>query len=587
MTAGAPAVAPARVGTLGVVVVHEPSAPVDDLASVRGLRPQVDELLVVANGPTERAGAVDAGTTWVEFETNRGTAAAWNEGLRTATERGHGYMFLLDQDSVPGPDAVATARAEMAAHDLAAVVQPVRADRLGLDPFPMNTVASGSLYRVEALNEVGGFDERLFVDEVDHELLVRLARSGYRIAPLSEATIDHEVGSPRRVTALGLSGQASGHGRQRRHLQGYSAGILARRLVRHEPAAAARLVLRQALTAGKDVVARQGGSALALVAGAARGAATRRPPTRAATRACPFCRGPLLGLFASVPDWIFGNGRPADYYRCARCGALATGQVPTPAELASWYSEYYTHQAEEPERHRWSRWWPTPARSLELRQMRRYFSADGETGRFLEVGTGSGERLIEFADAGWDVVGQDVDPAAGRRARARGLTVHTVAVDELVGREAPFDLIGLSHVLEHAVDPENLLTACAQLLAPGGRICVICPNAHASGRWIFGRWWFGLDPPRHLSVPTVAAMGELTAGLGLEVIELRTAATNAAVILGGSMARGLYPRLPAGAAHRVVRFSTALLGQVVGRAALVVHDRLGEEVVWIGQRARA
>jgi SAM-dependent methyltransferase len=201
-------------------------------------------------------------------------------------------------------------------------------------------------------------------------------------------------------------------------------------------------------------------------------------------------------------------------------------------------------------------------------------------GRFLEVGTGSGERLVQFAGAGWDVVGQDIDPKAGHLARAQGVTVHDCDVAELVGREAPFDLIGLSHVLEHAGDPGEMLRACAALLAPGGRICVISPNANAFGRLLFGRWWFGLEQPRHLAIPTVGSLAHLTARLGLATEDVDSVATNGAVILGGSLARPLEGRLPG----RVARFSTACLGQVLSRVAVTMDHRLGEEVVWVGGR---
>ena len=580
---------PSGSSTLGVVVVHEPGGVVADLPAVRDLVDQVDELLLVFNGPIkeEAALAFDDRVRCIGFDTNRGTAAAWNAGLSAAAARGHRYLYLLDQDSRPFPDAVARAVVHLNASRASAIVQPAVPDRLGLDPFPWNTVASGSLYEAAALQEVGAFDERLFVDEVDHELLARLMGAGRTVEQLATPSIAHATGTPREITLVGHRAVVSGHTPARRRLQGYSAGLLIRRHLRDAPLTSARLLARQSLTAVKDLAAGERPSVRSLVTGILDGFAASKPPRSAAFRPCPYCDGVLLGRFGVVPDWLFGTGPPGEVYRCSTCGALAAGRVPGEDEIASWYESYYTHNVEPERSRRWSAFWPTPRRRREADELRRYLSAPGSTGRFLEVGAGSGQRLIEFAAAGWEVVGQDLDPMAGRLARAEGISIHRCTVDELVGREQPFDLIGLSHVLEHAPDPRAMLQACAALLAQGGQICVISPNAESFGRRLFGRWWFGLDQPRHLAIPTIESMMRVTAPLDLQLACSKSVATNGAVILGGSLDRAIRNRLPPGNLRRASRSLTALLGQSMGRVAIRLHSGLGEEVVWVGHRPSA
>lgn len=581
-------VSPCASHTLGVVVAHQPDRPIAETPAVRDLLPQVDQLLVVCNGSHTDASTSGDATPgpirWIAFETNRGTAAAWNAALAVARKSGYRYLYLLDQDSTPSPDAVAQALSRIAFGGAAAVVQPALQDRLRLDPFPWNTVASGSLLDVEVLEGLGGFDERLFVDEVDHEIFDRMVRSGYKVMPLANATIGHQTGSPRQIRFMGRSAVVSGHSVERRRLQGFSAGLLARRYIRAAPATSVRLLLRQALTAAKDLSAGERDSARSVLAGLLTGATTGQSPTQAAERGCPYCGGPLLGRFADVPDWLFGTGSHTDVYWCSDCGALVAGRVPGSQEIASWYDDYYTHTVEPARTRVWSGLWPTPGRRRELDRLRRYLSPLGEVGRFLEVGTGSGERLDQFAEAGWEVVGQDLDPKAGYLARHRGIKVHECPVGELVGREQPFDLIGLNHVLEHVAEPRALLEACAALLAPGGRICIISPNAEGLGRLLFGRWWFGLDQPRHLAIPTLKSLEQVTAPLGLRPTCAETVSTNAAVMLGGSLSRGFQQHLPPGHLRRATGFSMNFLGQAMGRSAIALHHRLGEEVVWVGHR---
>jgi SAM-dependent methyltransferase len=222
-----------------------------------------------------------------------------------------------------------------------------------------------------------------------------------------------------------------------------------------------------------------------------------------------------------------------------------------------------------------------------MERLRWYLTPPSPPGRFLEVGAGLGERLVQFTEAGWEVVGQDIDPKAARLARDRGILVHQCPVTELVGRERLFDLIGLSHVLEHATDPAEMLRACAALLAPGGRICVVSPNARSLGRKLFGRWWFGLEQPRHLAIPTVESLERLADRLGLQTVSAGSAATNGAVILGGSLIRIFDTHLSPGPLRRSARFATALVGQSLGRAGTLISGRIGEEVVWLACRSES
>lgn len=560
--------------TLGVVVVHEPPGPIAELPAVRDLLPQVDELLIIRNG--DAGTAAGDGFRVVSFSTNRGTAAAWNAALALAGEGGHRHLYLLDQDSGPGPDAVAAARVQMGREGAAAVLQPAARARYRLDPFPWNTVASGSLYDVEVVKAVGGFDERLFVDEVDHELHARLMEAGHTVSSLPRATIDHRAGSPREMRVAGRTAVISGHSAERRRLQGYSAGLLVRRYLLRAPATAGRLLLRQALTMAKDLAGGEPTSARAMAVGLLAGAATGSPPATAAVFPCPYCRGPVVGRFSAPPG---------DVYRCIRCGALTDGGIASADEVASTAWEPRTDLAEPAPNGAWRRRWPTPRRRREMAFLTWYFTPPNPVGRFLEVGTGSGGRLVQFADAGWDVVGQDLDPKAGRVARDRGIDVYQCPVSDLVGRVAPFDLIGLRHVLEDAADPGEVLGACAALLAPGGLIWVISPNAGALGRLLFGRWWRSLEKSGRFAIPTVGSLERLGVRTGLETEHAASVATNAAALLGGSLGRLVDERLPAAGVRGRARFSTALLGQAIGRTAFRLHQRFGEEVVWAGRRA--
>jgi SAM-dependent methyltransferase len=61
-----------------------------------------------------------------------------------------------------------------------------------------------------------------------------------------------------------------------------------------------------------------------------------------------------------------------------------------------------------------------------------------------------------------------------------------------------FDVITMSHVIEHVHEPIQVLEACYRLLKPGGQLWIETPNISSLGRSRFQHNWRGLETPRHL-----------------------------------------------------------------------------------------
>jgi SAM-dependent methyltransferase len=97
-----------------------------------------------------------------------------------------------------------------------------------------------------------------------------------------------------------------------------------------------------------------------------------------------------------------------------------------------------------------------------------------------------------------------------------------------------FDAATLSHVIEHVPDPVALLREIGRILKPGGRLVVTTPNSKSLGHGWFQRYWIGLDPPRHLNIFTLSALRECANRAGLHVVETKSTAANADIVLGGS-----------------------------------------------------
>lgn len=205
----------------------------DALGSLRRQSLQGAEVVVVDNGSTdgtpERLAAEYPEVTVLALPTNRGFAAAVNEGIRASSGE---VVVLMNNDTVAEPGWLeALVRAVESAPDIGACASrmliaaaPDRidsaGDRMGLfasaighgEPDGphfstrrevLTASAGAAAYRRSVLEEVGLFDERFFAYFEDVDLGLRLRLAGYRCVYVPEARI-HHVGSAtaRRIPEL-------------------------------------------------------------------------------------------------------------------------------------------------------------------------------------------------------------------------------------------------------------------------------------------------------------------------------------------------------------------------------------------------
>ena len=142
------------------------------------------------------------------------------------------------------------------------------------------------------------------------------------------------------------------------------------------------------------------------------------------------------------------------------------------------------------------------------------------TGRLLDIGCNEGRGLRTYKSNGFQAEGLELNETAAAHAREAGFRVHTCLLDRF-DPAVPFDFAVLSNVLEHSLDPRQMLLDTHRILAGGGRIWISCPNGDSWLRKAFGRSWINWHVPFHISHFSRGTLRQLLTETGYERIEIR------------------------------------------------------------------
>ena len=151
----------------------------------------------------------------------------------------------------------------------------------------------------------------------------------------------------------------------------------------------------------------------------------------------------------------------------------------------------------------------------------RYLPAPANDRRLLDVGFGGGTFLDAASRAGWIASGVDPDPVAVSNGKQRGLDVRLGGIEAFLDQSPLYDVVTMSHVIEHVHDPITQLKQVYSLLKPGGRLWLDTPNIRSNGHARFNRNWRGLETPRHLTLFTWDAMLKALRDIGFQNIRRR------------------------------------------------------------------
>jgi 2-polyprenyl-3-methyl-5-hydroxy-6-metoxy-1,4-benzoquinol methylase len=145
---------------------------------------------------------------------------------------------------------------------------------------------------------------------------------------------------------------------------------------------------------------------------------------------------------------------------------------------------------------------------------------------FLDVGCGEGFTLNFFKKKGWKVTGIDYSDHGCKKFNAGCLPDLLVGdifhnISYFVELNKKFDVIWIDNVLEHVLEPLNLLKECNSLLDEDGLLIVEVPNDFSilqkyllSNKYIDSEFWIVV--PDHISYFNLEGLSSLALEAGLK-----------------------------------------------------------------------
>jgi len=192
----------------GVVVLYNPK--VDFLRNINSYIDGLDSLLIVDNSdqPTSDHQALVAqhfgnNVHYVKNQKNEGIAKALNQGAQFAIERNCQWLLTMDQDSSFRSNSfkhLIEALDHVSSTDVG-ILSAVHVSK-NLMPrisgqaqeYIKKTMTSGNLLNLHSYLACGEFEEKLFIDYVDHDYNLRLRRLNYKMIRVNSCLLDHNLG---------------------------------------------------------------------------------------------------------------------------------------------------------------------------------------------------------------------------------------------------------------------------------------------------------------------------------------------------------------------------------------------------------
>ncbi len=218
---------------------------------------------------------------------------------------------------------------------------------------------------------------------------------------------------------------------------------------------------------------------------------------------CDYCDSNVTKLLFSKKDKFGLSNCDFQVVQCQKCGLIYVNPRPSQDEIAKFYPDTYS----------WKKTLTAESaitkivRKLEgiYRNHLLHYEASkvvkavkGKTGKLLDVGCGTGDRLDVFRRIGFDTYGVEISSSAEFAKEHYGLNVKQGDLFDANYPDSFFDVITLHNVLEHTHSPHKIIRELYRILKEDGIAVIQVPNTNCIQFKLFKGKWAAVDVPRDL-----------------------------------------------------------------------------------------
>jgi 2-polyprenyl-3-methyl-5-hydroxy-6-metoxy-1,4-benzoquinol methylase len=260
---------------------------------------------------------------------------------------------------------------------------------------------------------------------------------------------------------------------------------------------------------------------------------------------CMVCSSKGKPKYDNLIDTNYGSttGWNIDICSNKECGLLWLNPMPAKEDIGKAYLSYYTHTTSQnksifdfsffkkaylalrynyfPGMAGWKKLAGLPIFLLPVIKNRFDSSVlyinNSHNGKVLDFGCGNGWLLGNLKALGWEVHGLDFDKKAVDFCNSLDLNVRLGDIESQNYPDDYFDVITINHAIEHIHEVDVFINSAKRVLKKGGRLIIATPNTDNWQHAYYGKFWFQLDPPRHLHIFNIKNLGDIVRRNGMEM----------------------------------------------------------------------
>ena len=203
--------------------------------NVLSLKKHVGEVIVVDNGSNKETLSMLRGLkeeiTLIELNENKGIAYALNRGIEYAVNNDFQWVLTLDHDSTVSDSMISNMLSvynsiDESEKEKIVMLTPKHVEEKQMDvvsksqenkwEYVLTEITSGALTKADFYkNQL--YDEKLFIDLVDHDYCLRINSMGYKIIRVNSAILIHNLGESIQKKILGITITPTNHSALRRY----------------------------------------------------------------------------------------------------------------------------------------------------------------------------------------------------------------------------------------------------------------------------------------------------------------------------------------------------------------------------------